>query len=195
MGVTEMADFNVFNDKFSSLFRRRIEPDDGGQFWKEFVDKSDWSVLRTVLDMIADQKESERRNSGKLYVCAPALPEIKIDYFERLRELEKDKQRQLGTGGTCGICMGTGWIFCLFDEHRNAIDVSKPFRAPRFANPQPAACSCDRGHLWDTNASLQWRINNAKWGYPLEFPRSHPEFGKRGDIVVIELMKKNQQND
>ncbi|MCP3965982.1 MAG: hypothetical protein GY718_06445, partial [Lentisphaerae bacterium] len=65
-----MANFKVFNDKFAALFRKRIKDDDGGQFWLDFVEKADWAVLEKVLENIADDKEQQRRISGKAYIVA-----------------------------------------------------------------------------------------------------------------------------
>lgn len=188
--------FEMFNDKYASLFGKRISVNDGAQYWKIFVDKSDLLLLAKVLDDIAGRKENIRRGEGKAYITAPRLPEIRQDYFSAWRDKQQAERKGRGVDGYCGVCMGSGWLYCVFDEHGNAIDITQPFRAPRFAGLQIAACDCDRGRIFDANANNIWRQNNAKCGFPESMPKSHEHYieGKSGAQVLFDLINKNWIN-
>ena len=168
-----MANFQLFNDKFAFLFRKRLGADDGGQFWKEFVEKADWTILEKTLDIIAERKENDRRANGKQFINVPGSTEIKQDYHMLLREKREAERKARGVNGCCGYCMGHGWLYCCFDENGIAVDITKPFNAPRFAGMQVAACECDKGYNIDSNATREWRHNNAKCGIPEILPPNH----------------------
>ncbi len=189
-----MARFKVFNDKFAALFRKRIKDDDGGQFWLDFVEKSDWAVLEKVLENIADDKEQQRRISGKAYIVAPGLKELQIDYFSSWHKKREDERRQNGTYGYCSHCGGNGYVFVLMDEHKRAIDVTKQFKAPLYAGPQLAACRCRMGERFDKQAPFDWRQHNAQYGFPLEYPTNHPNHPMSGDDMIRKYMQENWTN-
>jgi hypothetical protein len=188
--------FEMFNDKYASLFGKRISSNDGAQYWKDFIDKSDLVILAKVLDTIAEKKENIRRAEGKAYITAPKMPEVKHDYFDAWRDKQQNERRARGVDGHCGVCMGNGWIYCVFDEKDNAIDITKSFHAPRHAGLQIAACECDRGRIFDENANNIWRHNNAKCGFPESLPKSHEHYieGLSGAQILHRFMNKNWIN-
>jgi len=189
-----MADFKVFNDKFAFLFRKRLGPDDGGQFWLEFVEKADWEVLEKVLEKIAEVKERARRANGQTYISAPGSSEVKADYFDMLRDRKIEEQKARGVDGACGYCMGTGWLYCCFDEHNNAIDITQPFMAPYYAGLHIAACVCDQGYRLDPNAHYNRRLNNAKCGIPETLQQSHELYPMSGQQAFYHYFHKNWIN-
>ena len=189
-----MADFKLFNDKYASLFGKRIKADDGGQFWNEFIEKTDWTILEKTLDKIAEAKEIKRRHENKAYISAPRLPEVKSDYFFAWREKQEAERRAQGTNGYCGSCMGAGWLYCAFDEKGNAIDITMPFNAPMHTGLQIAACECDKGYMIDPNATNEWRRNNAKCGVPEVLPEKHELHPMTGAQAFYHYLHQNWLN-
>ena len=189
-----MADFKLFNDKYASLFGKRLKTDDGGQFWNEFVEKADWEILEKTLDKIAEAKEIKRRNENKSFITGPRLPEIKYDYGSLWRNKQQEERQARGVDGNCGSCMGIGWLYCAFDEHGNAIDISMPFNAPRHTGLQMAACSCDKGYFFDSNGKWEWRQNNAKCGIPEVLPENHELHPMSGQHAFYHYLHKNWIN-
>jgi hypothetical protein len=186
-----MANFDVFNDKFAALFRKRITSDDGGQFWEKFVANADWAVLEHVMDEIAEHKERERRANNRQFVSAPGLTEVKTDYFSKIYEAKEAERKARGVGGRCGFCQGYGWLWVLIGADGWAVDVKKPFRAPAFSAPTIAACCCEHGQRWEKGSNYNWRKQNAKFGYPSEVTVQGSEFTISGADYIRGWMKKN----
>ncbi len=112
--------------------------------WQGFVEKSDWTILKTVIEKLGVMKEKERVAAGRSKPHAPKLGEVQRVYFYLLKASKDEAPRN----DNCSCCEKTGSILIVERLHpENRLMYS--------SSPQPITvlelgiysvpCSCSHG--------------------------------------------------
>ncbi len=178
-----MAKWEDFYQLFASTFKK-LTDEDGAKFYREFVERSDWDILKQTIEQLGKTKQKENG-----YKISPKLPEIKAVYFHLL----KASKDNVPIDDNCSCCEKTGSILIVERLYPKG-------RLMYSASPQPVPfqelgiystpCSCAHGFKSSKGFS---QIDRNLFALNSFGPASGSDFKAREFIKECGIMFKEKQ--